>query len=202
MRTLWLASGSPRRAELLEQVGVSFVRLPAPGIDERARAQESPQDYVCRMAAEKARAGWQVLSGGDQHQAVVLGADTSVVIDGEILGKPASDAQAVQMLTRLSGAEHQVISAVSLVWAAQQETRMSITRVRFRDLSDQEIQRYVATGEGRDKAGSYGIQGLGGLLVDRINGSYSGVVGLPLELLPELFELARVTCWRSPDLSP
>ena len=201
MNTLWLASGSPRRAELLRQVGSPFSRLPAPGIDERPRSGESPQDYVWRMAMEKARAGWRTLAPDQLAGAVVLGADTSVVLDGEILGKPATHEQARDMLSRLNGNEHQVISAVSLVWEAHQETRLSTTRVRFRQLAASELARYAATGEGRDKAGAYGIQGMGALLVESIHGSYSGVVGLPLEVLPELFERAQVAFWRSPDHS-
>ena len=199
MRELWLASGSPRRARLLEQVGVPFRRLPAPDIDESVHPGESAQAYVWRMAVEKARVGWQNLTDSEQHQAAVMGADTSVVLAGEVLGKPEGQADALRMLARLGGSEHQVISAVSLVWDGQQETRVSTTVVRFRALSEADRLNYAATGEGLDKAGGYGIQGMGALLVDSIQGSYSGVVGLPLEQLPELFGLARVAFWRSPD---
>ena len=201
MRDLWLASGSPRRAQLLAQVGVPFSRLPPPDIDESVLEGEVPDDYVRRMAEEKALAGWQRLTEAQRQQSVVLGADTSVVLGAQVLGKPAGKAEALDMLARLSGSEHRVISAVSLKWDSHQETRVSTTLVRFRRLSDAERQGYAATGEGPDKAGGYGIQGMGALLVDSIHGSYSGVVGLPLEQLPQLFDLAQVAFWRSPDNS-
>lgn len=199
MRTLWLASGSPRRAQLLQQIGTPFERLPAPGVDESLCAGETPRDYVLRLAADKARAGWSALSAEQQADAAVLGADTSVVLADQVLGKPESAEQAQSMLSSLSGNEHLVLTAVSLVWQGQQESRVSETRVRFRTLGSDEMQRYIRTGEGSDKAGGYGIQGFGALLVDSIEGSYSGVVGLPLELLPELLSLAAIDCWRSPD---
>ena len=195
MRRLYLASGSPRRVELLEQVAIPFQRLPAPGIDETPAPAERATDYVQRMASEKAQAGWLSLSPQAQASAAVLGADTSVVIDGEILGKPASEADARAMLRALSAREHRVLSAVSLVWEGQSQGRLSETVVRFASLSDALVDSYVATGEAADKAGAYGIQGQGAVLIEQITGSYSGVVGLPLRETVELLGQANVSCW-------
>lgn len=187
--TLYLASGSPRRAELLRQIAVPFSVLPAPNVDETPLPGELPVDYVCRMAQEKACAG-------RQPDGAVLGADTAVVLGNEILGKPADDREALAMLKALNGAEHQVMSALALLYKDQMTVRYSITQVQFRHLDDARLQAYVDTGEGADKAGSYGIQGLGGVLVASLSGSYSGVVGLPLEQTVELLELADIPYWQ------
>lgn len=178
---LILASGSPRRKELLEQIGVSF-QVQSTDIDESVLPDESPEKYVTRLSAEKALAVFQ-----HQPDKVVLAADTSVVINGRILGKPTDTQDAVDTLKMLSGQSHQVLTGVSLIAKAgnedsQQkvETIVTTTQVHFLPLSEQDINEYVATGEPMDKAGSYGIQGKAALFVDRIEGSYSNVVGLPL----------------------
>jgi septum formation protein len=169
-----LASQSPRRAELLEQIQVRFQAVEI-GVDEAVEAGEPPKDYVLRLAVAKARAGWR--AGGGMTPA--LGADTAVVDEAGILGKPEDDAAAARMLRRLSGKWHEVYCAVAVcsdeVWQD-----CVVSRVRFRRLTAAEIATYVTTGEPRDKAGAYAIQGLGGMFVERLEGSYSGVVGLPI----------------------
>lgn len=190
---LYLASGSPRRAELLAQIGVPFTVLKAPGIDETVHAGEAPGDYVLRMAREKAAAGRAAAPGPEP----VLGADTAVVLVDRVLGKPADDAQALTTLRDLQGREHRVLSAVCLMVGDTPRLALSETRVRLRALNDERLRAYVATGEGRDKAGAYGIQGLGAALVASLSGSYSGVVGLPLEETVPLLEWAGVPYWQS-----
>ena len=175
MTMLYLASGSPRRQELLTQLGVSFERL-VPGIEEQRQPHESAQHYVARLAREKAQAG-VVLAARDLP---VLGADTIVVLNGEVLEKPHSAEHAAEMLRQLSGHTHQVMTAVALADSQQIIDCLVITEVTFRVLSDDDIMGYVASGEPMDKAGAYGIQGLGGCFVRKINGSYHAVVGLPL----------------------
>lgn len=183
MRTLVLASASPRRSELLAQIGVRFVRQ-AVDIDETPRADEPAGDYVRRVALEKARAARREF--GDD-EVLVLGADTAVVVDGRPLGKPADLAHARDMLRRLSGRRHRVLSAVALV-GEREAVRVSDSAVWFRSLSDAEIEAYWRTGEPRDKAGGYAIQGLGAVFVERLEGSYSGVMGLPLYETAQLLE--------------
>ena len=171
---LVLASSSPRRRELLTQIGFVFA-IETADIDESRQPRESAQAYVCRVARDKALA---VAERGN-HCLPVLGADTIVLIDDEILGKPRDPAEAEAMLARLSGRQHEVLTAVSLV-AATHAKALSRTRVWFRTLSAAERSVYVSTGEPMDKAGGYGIQGRAAVFVERIDGSYSGVVGLPL----------------------
>ena len=190
---LYLASGSPRRAELLKQIAVPFSVLPAPDIDETPLPGEPPLEYVCRMAREKDHAG----AANGAVAGAVLGADTAVVLGDEILGKPADNAEALAMLKALNGAEHQVMSALALLYRERTEVRYSITRVQFRHLSEAQLQAYVATGEGADKAGGYGIQGLGAALVASLAGSYSGVVGLPLEQMVELLDQVGIRYWQT-----
>lgn len=192
---LYLASGSPRRAELLKQIAVPFSVLPAPDIDETPLPGEPPLEYVCRMAREKAQAG--AACAGDLPDGAVLGADTAVVLGDEILGKPADAQQALAMLKALNGVEHQVISALALLHRGQLEVRHAITRVEFRHLGESQLQAYVDTGEGADKAGGYGIQGLGAALVASLAGSYSGVVGLPLEQMVELLDQVGIRYWQT-----
>jgi septum formation protein len=175
MTTLVLASASPRRSELLNQIGVRF-RQRVIEIDETARERESAEDYVRRVALEKARAVQRELG---HDEVLVLGADTAVVVDEILLGKPADFAQARQMLRLLSGRAHRVLSAVALV-GGREAVRVSESAVWFRALSDAEIDSYWHTGEPQDKAGAYAIQGLGAVFVERLEGSYSGVMGLPL----------------------
>lgn len=197
MRRLLLASASPRRAELLAQIGVVFSRLPPPDIDESPLPGEQPQAYVERLAREKAHAGWLRLPDGERRDAVVLGADTCVVIDGRILGKPADADEAAAMLWQLSGREHTVMTAVCLWYDAACLSACPLTRVRFDTLSESLVQRYVDSGEPYDKAGGYGIQGLGAVLVAEIQGSYSGVVGLPLHETALLLQQAGVDIWQA-----
>jgi septum formation protein len=175
MKTLVLASASPRRSELLNQIGVRFHQWVIE-IDETPRERESAEDYVRRVALEKARAVQREL--GDD-EVLVLGADTAVVVDETVLGKPADFAHAREMLRRLSGRAHRVFSAVALV-GGHEAVRVSDSAVWFRSLSDAEIDTYWHTGEPQDKAGAYAIQGLGAVFVERLEGSYSGVMGLPL----------------------
>lgn len=190
---LYLASGSPRRRELLTQIGVPFSVLSAP-IDECVWPAESPSAYVERLARAKALAGLATLA--DPHAAVVLGADTAVVFDGQILGKPASRTDALATLTALSGREHDVLTAVALLSAARSEVRLVSSRVCFRPLTRREIDAYWASGEPLDKAGSYAIQGLAAVFVRHLQGSYSAVVGLPLCETAELLANFGIPCWQ------
>ncbi|ECF4922731.1 nucleoside triphosphate pyrophosphatase [Salmonella enterica subsp. indica] len=175
MTTLYLASGSPRRQELLTQLGFSFEQV-VPGIEEQRRAQESAPQYVVRLAREKAQAGVALVP----RDLPVLGADTIVVLNGKVLEKPRDAAHAAEMLRLLSGNTHQVMTAVALADSQQMLDCLVVTEVTFRTLSAQDIADYVASGEPLDKAGAYGIQGWGGCFVRKINGSYHAVVGLPL----------------------
>ncbi|HKS34449.1 MAG TPA: nucleoside triphosphate pyrophosphatase [Enterobacteriaceae bacterium] len=175
MTTIYLASGSPRRQELLTQLGITFERI-VPGVEEIRHAQESAQDYVMRLARDKARAGVALAA----RDLPVLGADTIVIRNGEVLEKPLDAAHAAAMLRQLSGQTHQVMTAVALADRQQVLDCLVMTEVTFRVLSEQDIATYVASGEPMDKAGAYGIQGLGGCFVRKINGSYHAVVGLPL----------------------
>jgi len=177
---LILASQSPRRAELLRNARISFEIRPAE-VDERAHQNEDPFEYVTRMAREKARA---VLTSAPQD-ATVLGADTIVVVDGEILGKPADQAEAQRMLGKLSGRSHQVITGVCLArrnahGAAVAEVECEVTEVEFSAISSAEIADYAASGEPMDKAGAYAIQGRASRWIPRIRGCYFNVVGLPI----------------------
>jgi septum formation protein len=176
MARLILASASPRRRELLTQAGFSFT-VKAADIDESVLPGEDPEAYVTRLAREKAQTIFDAL---DDAAAVVLGADTTVVLDGEILGKPLDKADAVRMLRALSGRTHRVITGVAVVTARGTDGTAEVTEVRFCGLSDSEIAEYVETGEPMDKAGAYGIQGRAGKWIPRIEGCYFNVVGLPL----------------------
>lgn len=182
-----LASTSPQRQVLLAQIGVKFRRLDV-AVDESPRSGESPPDYVCRMALAKAWAGWK--QQASQEYLPVLGADTIVVIDNEILGKPADKAHAEAMLMRLSGRSHQVLTAVALVAAAEQ-CQLSASSVTFKPLTEGERQAYLASGEGFDKAGAYAIQGQAARFISHLEGSYSGVMGLPLYETGELLRNLR-----------
>jgi len=180
---LILASASPRRRELLTQIGVSF-ELIIHDIDESVLAGESPQQYVCRLARAKAAA---VASDARvMNKRAVLGADTIVVINEQILGKPRDEHDAQRMLRLLSGREHEVMSAVCVCRGEQSALEFSLTRVVFRSLSAAEITAYWRSGEPQGKAGAYAAQGLGALFIASLEGSYSGVVGLPI------FETARL----------
>lgn len=172
---LYLASGSPRRKELLEQLGYRFERLVV-DVEEQHQQGESPQDYVLRLSQDKAKAGVELTS----NSTPVLGADTIVVFNGEILEKPKDYQDAKRMLSQLSGQEHQVLTAVSLANSKKVLSTLVTTSVWFKPLSEREIEAYWQSGEPCDKAGSYGIQGVGGRFVAKIEGSYHAVVGLPL----------------------
>jgi septum formation protein len=172
---LILASASPRRSALLAQIGIEH-RIVAADIDETPLAQETPHAYVIRMAAQKSAA----VSALQQEPALILAADTSVICDGEILGKPRDETHCLEMLALLSGREHEVYSAVSLRRGEQHHEALSISCVRFRTLSTAEIRAYWHSGEPCDKAGGYAIQGLGSIFIESITGSFSGVMGLPL----------------------
>jgi septum formation protein len=180
-----LASSSPRRRHLLEMLGIAHEVIPA-DVDERPRPGEEPEVMAVRLAAEKARSVWQ------RHpERPVLAADTVVVIGEEILGKPRDEADAQRMLALLSGRDHRVITAVALATPAGEILQQcDVTRVWFRSLTPELIEAYVATGEPLDKAGSYGVQGVGAVLVERVEGDFFGVMGLPLRLVVSLLEAA------------
>jgi septum formation protein len=186
---LYLASQSPRRARLLEQVGLGFTLIEA-DVAEEPFAAEAPEAFVERIARKKAAAGRHRLE--PEAEGIVIGADTAIHFDGRILGKPADAAEARQRLATLAGREHEVLSAVAVTDGRRLESRLNRTAVRLRPMDEAEIADYVATGEPLDKAGAYAIQGMGGILVERIQGSYSAVMGLPLyetdQLLRELGE--------------
>ena len=184
---LYLASASPRRQELLGQAGLSYEALPSHIIEER-QADETPADYVRRVAADKARHVAQLVAGRGMPAHPVLGADTEVVVENDILGKPRDRRHAAGMLRRLSGRTHTVLTAICLVTAAGEHSALSESRVTFAELPDTAIARYLETGEADDKAGAYAIQGRAAGFIARLEGSYSGVMGLPLY---ELFETLK-----------
>ncbi|MGB2259985.1 MAG: Maf family protein [Porticoccaceae bacterium] len=191
-QTLILASASPRRAELLTQIGVRFVVAPA-DIDESQREAESPVDYVTRMAVEKAAAGCI----GQRSGLLALGADTAVVCDGQVFGKPTDRAHAQTMLLALAGKTHTVLSAVAVDNGTDRQVLLSETRVTFRDISADECFSYWQTGEPLDKAGGYAIQGLGAVFITHLEGSYTGVVGLPIAETETLLRRFAVPVWQS-----
>lgn len=197
---LYLASQSPRRRELLKQIGVHFEPLllrndPRRGIDvdEVALQNEKPEVYVERVCREKAAAAVQAVTLRNLRPAPILTADTIVTIDGNILGKPSDDKHAAEMLRSLSGKQHQVLTAVAVVLGERIECRTSNSIITFANLSDSDIRRYLQTGEAHGKAGSYGIQGHAGAFVERLEGSYTGVVGLPLFETVELLKSFGIT---------
>lgn len=185
-KRIYLASQSPRRRELLKQIGVAFDVLPVRAVAGRMDVIEIPHegeaalDFVQRMATEKAACGWRAVETRRLLGFPVLGADTVVELDGAILGKPADRAGAEAMLTRLSGREHQVHTAMAMQHDGRQALRLSSSRVRFSALDGAAIARYLETGEYLGKAGAYAIQGRAGMFVEHIDGSYSGIMGLPL----------------------
>ncbi len=173
--SIFLASGSPRRKELLQQLGYVFT-IVKPEVEEVRQAGEQPNDYVLRLSQQKALAGLAMAENG----AVVIGSDTVVVLDNHVLEKPKNFEDARRMLLALSGNKHQVLTAVTVVNQDKQASEVVTTDVWFKPLNNEEISQYWQTGEPCDKAGSYGIQGIGGRFVSRIEGSYYAVVGLPL----------------------
>lgn len=178
MKEIILASGSPRRQSLLKNLGLCFSTISV-NIDESFLPQESPRDAVRRLARQKAERAVPIL----KENCLLIAADTIVVLDGQVMGKPGSEEEALEMLTRLSGRCHQVITAICIRTQGGYEVEDETTRVYFRPLNKEEIKAYIASGEPADKAGAYGIQGRGGLLVQRIEGCYFNVVGLPLSRL-------------------
>lgn len=195
---LYLASSSPRRAELLQQIGVEF-EVFSSLIDETPFPDETPINYVRRMAEQKANAAFQQYrqtSGISNPSAIFLAADTSVILQGAILGKPNDEQDHVSMLTALSGRAHQVISGFAVMSLENGVISYSVTTdVVFKKLTEQQIKSYWQTGEPQDKAGGYGIQGYGAIFVDSISGSYSNVVGLPLTEVSELLIQFGIPVW-------
>jgi septum formation protein len=197
---LVLASASPRRAELLRAAGFAFDVIVG-DVDESVHAGETPAHYVRRLAADKSAAAMRMMRAAlkrrDADAPIILGADTTVVVDGDILGKPAHDEDVAAMLRRLSGRWHEVLTGISLRCGTAEAGRVETTRVLFASLSAADVAWYVGSGEGRDKAGAYAIQGLASRFIPRIEGSYSNVVGLPVaavvELLPEIRQRTPAT---------
>jgi septum formation protein len=183
---IYLASRSPRRRELLHQIGVPHETVES-DIDETPRPGEAPSEFVIRIALEKARAGRE--SAGPRLP--LLAADTAVVVDDEILGKPGNRDEALAMMERLSERSHKVLTGVALLDEGA-HSRLSVSRVTFRAVSRQEAEAYWKSGEPADKAGGYGIQGIGAMFISRLEGSYSGVMGLPLYETAELLRIAGI----------
>jgi septum formation protein len=201
-KRIYLASRSPRRRDLLKQIGVPFELLllredlrRGADVDETPLAEESPGVYVLRVASAKAAMAVRQIAYRGLPQKPVLSADTTVVFDGQIVGKPEDAEDAARILRTLSGREHQVLTAVAVALREQIEAQISVSSVSFRELSDAEIRSYVATGEPLDKAGAYAIQGRGGVLVTRMTGSYSGIMGLPLAETVELLQKFDIPTW-------
>ncbi len=190
---IYLASGSPRRRELLQQIGVPF-RVVGAAVDESVLPGEAPVDYVARLAAAKAEAGWD--RSRDPADAPVLAADTAVVLDGKILGKPADRRDAEGMLRQLSGRTHEVLTAIALRTGGGLQSRISRSEVTFRSIAAAEAAAYWETGEASDKAGAYAIQGRAAVFIADLRGSYSGVMGLPLFETAELLSAAGVLRWQ------
>ncbi len=192
---VYLASASPRRRELLGQLGVRFHVVSAE-VDESALPAETAGQYVLRLAGAKARAGWEHLAG--HHRAPVLGADTTVMLDGRLLGKPGDAADAARMLLQLSNRTHEVLTGIALCTGSVVHQRLSRSEVTFGEIDAKLAQRYWETGEPRDKAGGYAIQGLGACFVRHLSGSFSGVMGLPLYETACLLGEADVPVWVGP----
>ena len=182
---IYLASASPRRQELLRQLGIEFYVMPS-NILEVREAGELPAQYVTRVAGDKARWVVQMVNERALASHPVLGADTEVLLDGEILGKPQNAAHATEMLQRLSGRMHEVLSAVCVRYGEQEYSTLSTSRVTFRPLKPAEIEAYWKTGEPMGKAGAYAIQGRAAAFITKLEGSYSGVMGLPLHEVDEI----------------
>ncbi len=190
---IYLASQSPRRRELLKQIGVHFEPLllrNEAGVDETPHDGEPPVDYVMRICRDKAHAGHDALTLRNLPAQPILVADTTVTLDGKIIGKPENNEHAAAILRMLSGRQHQVLTAVAVAFGTRLEMRLSTTTITFDTLSEERIHRYLLTGEAHDKAGAYGIQGHAGAFVKHIDGSYTGVMGLPLYETVELLKLS------------
>ena len=192
---IYLASSSPRRRELLEQISVRYALIDI-DVPEQQHAAEAPEMYVLRLALEKARAGRRMSE--NRICLPVLGADTAVVIGDAMLGKPVAQREGIAMLEKLSGRTHHIYSAVALV-SDSEETRLSVSAVTFRKITNAERMAYAASGEGADKAGGYAIQGRAAAFVSRLEGSYSGVMGLPLFETAELLMAAGIHIFGNPE---
>lgn len=187
---IYLASQSPRRRTLIEQLGISYQTISVE-VDERQQAGELPADFVTRLACEKARAGWQLVA---EHGIPVVGADTSIILDQQIVGKPTDQQQGIDLLKRYSGNTHLVVTGVAMVGPdggvsgapIVQQVRVNTSLVTFRVVTDRECEQYWQTGEPEGKAGGYAIQGKAAIFIEKIEGSYSGVMGLPLYEFSEL----------------
>ena len=197
-RGIYLASRSPRRRELLSQIGVRYHLLlfrsrpdSPPDVDESVLANEQPDTYVERVARAKVQAGWRLLRLRNLPFAPVLAADTTVALDGQILGKPADRKEAAEMLAALSGRRHDVFTAVALMRDERVDSAVSRSEVQFKQLSPENIAQYIATGECDDKAGAYAIQGRAARFIMELRGSYSGVMGLPLFETGQLLDKLR-----------
>ena len=193
---IYLASQSPRRRELLKHIGINFETLLLRSslsrrvdVDETPRKDESPEAHVQRVCQEKVNAGWMLLQFRNLLPLPVLAADTSVILDGKIIGKPQDREQAAATLRVLSGRQHQVLSAVAVSFEERTEMRLSISKVTMATLNEERIRRYILTSEPLDKAGAYGIQGHAAAFIQHIEGSYSGVMGLPLFETAELLKI-------------
>jgi septum formation protein len=185
MSQIYLASASPRRRELLNQIGIQY-QLLSVDVHEQQGISESAESYVQRVALDKARAGWQSSDCGREFP--VMGADTEVVLEQRVLGKPESREHALEMLSSLSGRSHSVLSAVALVYGGREQVVMNSSVVHFRVIQEIEMESYWRTGEPRDKAGGYAIQGQAAVFISHLQGSFSGVMGLPL------YEAAQLLC--------
>ena len=185
-----LASQSPRRKELLERMGIQDFETISPNVDESAFHGLPPEELVRRLSAEKAAA----VAGKVGEDAIVIAADTVVALDGAVLGKPADELDAFKMLSALSGVRHQVYTGVTVCRGGEKQTAHEVTDVTFRELSEEEIEHYIATGEPMDKAGAYGIQGYGALLIQGISGDYYNVMGLPVCRLSGMLARFGVDC--------
>ena len=193
---IYLASQSPRRRELLKQIGVNFEMLLLRSdprrkvdVDEAPHVEELPETYVKRVCEAKANAGWGALKFRNLPAFPVLAADTSVIVDGKIIGKPRDREEAAAMLRQLSGRQHQVLSAVAMAFEGRTETRLSVSEITFASISEERILRYILTNEPLDKAGAYAIQGYAAAFIKEMGGSYSGVMGLPLFETAELLQI-------------
>ena len=201
-KRIYLASRSPRRRDLLKQIGVPFELMllredlrRGVDIDEMPLPDESPGVYVLRIARTKVEMAVRQIAYRALPQKPVLAADTTVVFDGQIVGKPDDAEHAARILRALSGREHQVLTAVAVAMRERVETQISVSSVCLRELSEADIRRYCATGEPLDKAGAYAIQGRAGAFVTRISGSYSGIMGLPLMETTELLQKFNIPVW-------
>ena len=198
-KKIYLASKSPRRRELLRQIGVEFELLMlrndtvrGPDVSEAVLPGETAEAYVARVANETAAFAWSIVQNRRLPVRPVLAADTTVVVDGDILGKPANTAEAVRMLERLSGRTHQVLTSIAVHYTDMAQQLTQVSQVRFATLTPASIKAYCATPEPYDKAGGYGIQGLAALFVEHIDGSHSGIMGLPLFETAQLLRQAGV----------